>query len=188
MKFDHVYYFTWLTAWYSFHVIDKAHISSSVSSFFRAKLWNCVMWLILDLLVPLDVWIISSFFFSFLSTGSSTDFDQVLFPLLRGQVGLDFQTWQEHKLLNKSTAESKKNILFLMFCLLDCDLKHQSANSSLRIPLSWRFYGQICILMSELVYIWILFLIWQNLGRIIKCFTFQGLNLSLNADAILVTA
>lgn len=55
MKFDHVYYFTWLTAWYYFHVIDKAHISSSVFYFFRANLWNCVMWLILDLLVPIDV-------------------------------------------------------------------------------------------------------------------------------------
>lgn len=33
-----------------------------------------------------------SFSFFFLSTGSSTDFDQVLFPLLHGQVGLDFQT------------------------------------------------------------------------------------------------
>lgn len=40
---------------YSSHVIDKAHISSSVSSFFRVKLLDCVPWLMLDLLVPLDV-------------------------------------------------------------------------------------------------------------------------------------
>lgn len=28
-----------------------------------------------------------------------------------------------------------------MFCLHDCDLKHPSANYSLRITFSWGFYG-----------------------------------------------
>lgn len=45
----------------------------------------------------------------FLSTGSSTDFDQVLFPLLCGQVVLDFQTLQENKLVNKTTVENKNH-------------------------------------------------------------------------------
>lgn len=45
----------------------------------------------------------------FLSTGSSTDFDQVLFPLLCGQVVLDFQTLQENKLVNKTSAENKNH-------------------------------------------------------------------------------
>lgn len=45
----------------------------------------------------------------FLSTGSSTDFDQVLFPLLCGQVVLDFQTLQENKLVNKTSVENKNH-------------------------------------------------------------------------------
>jgi len=47
----------------------------------------------------------------FLSTGSSTDFDQVLFPLLCGQVVLAFQTLQENKLVNKTTVENKNHTI-----------------------------------------------------------------------------
>lgn len=51
-----------------------------------------------------------SFFFS-LSTGSSTDSDQVLFPLLCGQVLLAFQTLQENKLVNKTPVENKSHTI-----------------------------------------------------------------------------
>lgn len=50
------------------------------------------------------------FFFS-LSTGSSTDSDQVLFPLLCGQVLLAFQTLQENKLVNKTPVENKSHTI-----------------------------------------------------------------------------
>lgn len=53
---------------------------------------------------------INYLFFS-LSTGSSTDSDQVLFPLLCGQVLLAFQTLQENKLVNKTAVENKSHTI-----------------------------------------------------------------------------
>lgn len=53
----------------------------------------------------------------FLSTGSSTDFDQVLFPLLCGQVVSDFQTLLENK-VSISLLWKIKTIPFLTFRLL----------------------------------------------------------------------
>lgn len=47
----------------------------------------------------------------FLSTGSSTDFDQVLFPLLCGQVVSDFQTLLEKKSVNKPAMENKNHTI-----------------------------------------------------------------------------
>ena len=74
----------------------------------------------------------------FLSTGSSTDSDQVLFPLLCGQVVSDFQTLLERKSVNKLAMENKNHTILNI--LFDHDLKYLCSKESYSILLFWGFY------------------------------------------------